>query len=260
MRVHLADRIVLVVGGGSGIGEGIARSFGSVGAKVVVADLNAAAAEQVARDIAANVGTAISVSLDITQAAQAQAGVSAALDAFHQLDIVVNVAGVLTPSPIEEMSAETWRQTFAVNVDGAFHLARAALPALRSSSSAAFINISSLAGGTAYPNGGAYGPSKAALNSLMQQLAVEWAPSGVRVNVVSPGTIDTLAVRQKMPTAVISSRVSSIPLGRLGTVQEIAELVLFLASPAASYITGEVINCDGGLSQTLFTQKSLGSR
>lgn len=171
--------------------------------------------------------------------------------AFGRLDLLVNSAGVIGPGRLEDCPLDLWRTLFQVNVDGALLLGRSCLPHLRKSRAAAIVNVASLAGGRAYPNGGAYGPSKAALISLTRQMAVEWAGDRIRVNVVSPGTIDTPLMRANMTDGFIRDRTERTPLGRLGACEEIAAVILFLASPAASFITGQDITCDGGLSQAL---------
>jgi NAD(P)-dependent dehydrogenase (short-subunit alcohol dehydrogenase family) len=254
-RSQLRDLVAFVAGGGSGIGEATARVLAANGAAVVVADVRRAMAERVAADIEREGGQALALAMDVSLQPDIDAALEQAVGRFGKLDILVNSAGVIRPAELETLSLDEWRRSFLVNVDGALMLARSALPHLRRSSKAAIVNVSSLAGGRGYPNGGAYGPSKAALISLTRQMALEWAPHGVRVNVVSPGTIDTPLSRDNMTPKSIADREGRIPLGRLAHPGEVADLIAFLASPAASFITAQDINCDGGLSQSLMAQK-----
>ena len=141
------------------------------------------------------------------------------------------------------------RQAF--NVNGALLLARACLPHLRKSPAPAIVHVGSLAGVVGYARTSAYGPSKGALITLSRQMALEWAVDGVRVNVVIPGTIDT-PLKHTVRAEILAERERQIPLGRLGYPSEMADLAVFLASPAASFITAQAINCDGGFSQNLY--------
>jgi len=254
-RSLLRESVAFVAGGGSGIGEATARVLAASGAAIVVADRRAEMAERVVREIETDGGQAFAVTMDVCVQSEIDAALARTIARFGALDILINCAGVIKPAALETLSLDEWRSCFLVNVDGALLLARSALPHLRRSSKAAIVNVSSLAGGRGYPNGGAYGPSKAALISLTRQMALEWAPDGVRVNVVNPGTIDTPLSRANMTPQSIAAREASIPLGRLAHPGEVADLIAFLASPAASFITAQDFNCDGGLSQNLMAQK-----
>ena len=254
-RSQLRESVAFVAGGGSGIGEATVRVLTASGAAIVVADRRTEMAERVAREIEADGGQTLAVTMDVCVQSEIDAALAQTIARFGALDILINCAGVIKPASLETLSLDEWRSCFLVNVDGALLLARSALPHLRRSSKAAIVNVSSLAGGRGYPNGGAYGPSKAALISLTRQMALEWAPDGVRVNVVNPGTIDTPLSRANMTPQSIAAREASIPLGRLAHPGEVADLIAFLASPAASFITAQDFNCDGGLSQNLMAQK-----
>ncbi|MCG7400345.1 SDR family NAD(P)-dependent oxidoreductase [Caballeronia zhejiangensis] len=243
----------LVVGGGSGIGEATAKVFAANGGAVVVADLRPEAAERVSAEIVATGGSAIHVAMNIARQEDIDAAVVEAIARFGRLDVVINSAALVRPEKLETCSIDEWRACFQVNVDGALLLARTCLPHLRKSPSASIINVTSLGGVWGRPNGGAYGPSKAALMTLSRQMALEWATYGVRVNAVNPGTIDTPLARATVPEQVLAERATKIPMGRLGTPTEMANLIVFLASPAASYITAQVFTCDGGHSQSMFS-------
>jgi NAD(P)-dependent dehydrogenase (short-subunit alcohol dehydrogenase family) len=251
----LKDAVVLVAGGGSGIGEAAAHTLAASGARIAIADRRLEMAKRVAADIAETGAEAIAIGMDVTSQADIDAAVARVGKQFGRLDLLINTAGVINPAELESLDLADWRKTFEVNVDGALLLARSCLPLLRQSPIASVVNVSSLAGGRGYPNGGAYGPSKAALISLSRQMALEWAEHGIRVNTVNPGTVDTPLTRANMRPDIIKDRESRIPLHRMGQASELGDLIAFLASPAASFITAQDINCDGGLSQTLMSQK-----
>lgn len=243
-----------VSGGGSGIGEASAKAFAANGGSVVVADLRPEQAERVATDIVSAGGRAIWVGMDVSQPHDIELAVAKAIIRFDKLDVLINTAALVRPAPLDDAPLDAWRSCFDVNVDGALLLARTCLPYLKKSRAASIIHIGSLAGKHGYPMGGAYGTSKAALMTLSRQMALEWAPYGVRVNVVVPGTIDTPMSRGTVRADILAERAKTIPMRRLGQPEEVANLITFLASPAASYITAETFNCDGGLSQSLFSQ------
>jgi NAD(P)-dependent dehydrogenase (short-subunit alcohol dehydrogenase family) len=247
--------VALVAGAGSGIGEAAARTFAANGGTVVVCDLREDAAHGVAAAIVEQGGKAIGVTMDVAKQSDIDAALDQALAKFGKLDVLINTAGVIQPAPLETCSLDDWRMSFRVNVEGALLLARSCLPHLRKSPAAAIVNCSSLAGGRAYPNGGPYGPSKAALIALSRTMAIEWAEDGVRVNCVNPGMVETPMVRANVRPEMIRLREERIPLRRVGQPGELADLIVFLASPAASFITAQDINCDGGMSQALMVQK-----
>jgi NAD(P)-dependent dehydrogenase (short-subunit alcohol dehydrogenase family) len=251
----LKGSVALVAGGGSGIGEAAAHTLASSGVRIAVADRRPEMAQKVAAAVTESGAKAIAITMDVTSQPDIDAAVAQVRKEFGRLDMLINAAGVINPAELESLDLATWRKTFEVNVDGALLLARSCLPLLRESRLASVVNVSSLAGGRGYPNGGAYGPSKAALISLSRQMALEWAPYGIRVNTVNPGTVDTPLTRANMRPENIKDRESRIPMGRMGQASELGDLIAFLASPAASFITAQDINCDGGLSQALMAQK-----
>lgn len=243
----------LVVGGGSGIGEACAELFAADGGTVLVADLNKDASERAAAQINNQGGTAFATTMNVAAQADIDHAVAAAIRHMGRLDVLINAAAMLKPAKLEVCSVDDWASCFRVNVEGALMVARSCLPHLRNSPSASIVNIGSLSAMWGRPNGASYGPSKAALVSLSRQMALEWAADGVRVNVVNPGSIDTALARAAVGQQVLDERAKVIPAGRIGRPAEVAELVVFLASPAASYITAQAINCDGGFSETLMS-------
>ncbi|PRX10762.1 UNVERIFIED_ORG: 3-oxoacyl-[acyl-carrier protein] reductase [Martelella mediterranea] len=244
----------LVVGAGSGMGEACARVFAANGGRVIVADMNAESAERVAAEICASGGEARAVRLDVSSADDIEAGVRAVLDAYGRLDVLINVAVKVASVFLEDADYDDWEKAFHVNVTSALKLARACLPHLRQSPSPAIVFAGSLAGVNGYARSGSYGPSKGALITLARQMALEWAPDNIRVNVVIPGTIITPAMTRDLSAEAIETRKQQIPLGRLSEPGEQADAAVFLASPAASFITGQVLVVDGGFSQALYPQ------
>jgi NAD(P)-dependent dehydrogenase (short-subunit alcohol dehydrogenase family) len=247
---RLAGLVALVVGGGSGIGEETARIIAANGGSVVVADIRKAAADDVAAAIVAAGGKAIAAAMDVASQADIDAVVAKTVETYGQLDIVVNAAAVVKAAPLESCDLADWKLSFRVNVEGAIMLARSCLPHLRKSVDASIVHVASLAGIGAYPNGGA----KAALIALTKTMAMEWVKYGIRVNVVSPGTVETPLMRAVLNPDDIQQRAARIPMRRLGQPSELADTIVFLASPMASFVTGQNLNCDGGLSQALMVQ------
>lgn len=254
-RSQLEGLVALVAGAGSGIGEETARVIAANGGKVLVTDIRGEAAEKVAAAIVAGGGAAIATAMDVASQTDIDAAVAAAVAAWGRLDIVINAAALVKAGRVEDSDLEDWRRSFRVNIEDAIMLSRACLPHLRQSPHGSVVNIASLAGIGAYPNGGPYGVTKAALIALTKTMALEWVDHGVRVNVVSPGTVETPLMRAVLTPDVIRQRAARIPMGRLGQASELADTIVFLASPMASFITGQNLNCDGGLSQALMVQK-----
>jgi len=242
----------LVVGGGSGIGQACAELFAADGGTLLVADLNKEAADGVAAKINSQGGRAFAAAMNVALQQDIDHAVAEAMRQMGRLDVLINAAAMLKPAKLEVCSMDEWGACFGVNVEGALMVARSCLPHLRNSPCASIINIGSLSAMWGRPNGGSYGPSKAALVSLSRQMALEWAPQ-VRVNVVNPGSIDTALARAAVGQQVLDDRAKVIPARRIGSPAEVAEVVVFLASPAASYVTAQAINCDGGFSETLMS-------
>lgn len=246
-----ADTVAVITGAGSGIGRTIALSLAKLGAHVAICDLSERDAIEAANQIANDGGSATAITMNVADEDLVQQKIREFGDSFGVIDLVVNCAGVMLDGALEEIKGDRWRQSFSVNLDGTLNVARAALPYLRKSDRAAIVNIGSTAALSAYPGGGGYGPSKRAVVALSQQMAVEWGPDGIRVNVINPGPTMTPLFRAAQSDESIERRSRRTPLGRLSSTQNIADAALFLLSPGASSITGQAIEVDGGLSQTL---------
>jgi NAD(P)-dependent dehydrogenase (short-subunit alcohol dehydrogenase family) len=241
-------RFAIITGAGNGIGAVIAQAAAARGYQVGVLDRDAAAAIAVADSLPG----AVPLIADVTD----EDAVEAALDRLGAPpDLVVNNAGIVNFGPLLDMSLRDWRDVVEVNLTGTFVTARAAARRMLAAGGGAIVNMTSMNGVAPGPNAGAYGATKAAVALLTQQMAVEWGPGGIRVNAVAPGLI--LAGMSEPIYAddeFRSRRESKVPLGRLGTAEEVAEVVLFLASPEAAYVTGQNIVVDGGVTMNIIGQ------
>jgi 3-oxoacyl-[acyl-carrier protein] reductase len=247
--MRLANKIALVTGAGSGFGEGIARTFAREGAKVVIADIN----EKAARDVAAAIGkNAIAVRSDVSQRADVEAAVKAARDAFGGLDILVNNAGInFNRAPLTEVTEEQFDRIFAVNVKSIYLFAQAVVPHFRKTGGGVIINIGSTAGLRPRPGLTWYNTSKGAVNLASKSMAVELAPDRIRVCAIAPTIGETALLASFMGGDSDELRAkfrAGVPLGRLSTPQDVANAALFLASDEADFLTGVVLEVDGGKS------------
>ena len=246
----LAGRTAIVTGASRGIGRGIAERFADEGANVVLAARSVEALGDVLSAIGRRGGHALVVATDITAEDAAETIVSRTLSEFGRVDVLVNNAGGNSfMSPLATMRMSGWHKTVALNLDSTVHLMHAVLPHMIERGSGSIINVSSIAGLRGIPMMAHYGAAKAAVISVTQSVAVEVAPQGVRVNALVPGWIETdLTGFLRTDEAIEDSVLSDVPMGRWGTVDEIAEGALFLASDASSFMTGQSLILDGGLS------------
>lgn len=244
--MKLAGQVAIVTGAGRGIGRVIALALAEEGCNVAVADIDEASARQVAQEIKRMGRKALAVRTDVAKMADVQRLFVKTLEHFGKLDILVNNAGIIRRGTLEDHSDEDWELVMAVNLRGTYYCSREAARIMKRQKSGRIINISSVAGKvgdiTSAPS---YGPSKAAVNALTKSLARELAPFGITVNAVAPHAIET-EMTEEWPEERRRAMIAQIPLGRLGKPEEVAAAVVFLALPGAAFITGEILDVNGG--------------
>ncbi len=243
----LEGRVALVTGASRGIGKGIALAFAAAGCDVIINYArHPLAAARVTR-AAERLGVrAVAAQADVSDRAAVRRMVARALKTFGRIDVVVTNAGVWNYEPIDSKSQKRLAQAVDVNVMGVFNVINAVVPDMKKRKSGAIVTISSTAGQRGESFHSAYAASKGAVISLTKSLAVELAPHNIRVNCVAPGWVYTDMTRAPLRSAERRKILAQIPMGRVGTVDEIAGPVLFLASDLASFITGEILNVNGG--------------
>ena len=248
MSGAFAGKAALVTGAGSGLGEAIARRLHGEGAGVVVVDVDASGAERVAETLGD--ARAFAVCADVTRAAEVDAAVDAALERFGALDLAVNNAGINQPAAlIADLDEADWRRVVDVNLTSVFLCLRREIAAMRANGrerGGAIVNMASALGVVGTTRGASYVATKHAVVGLTKAAALECADLGIRVNAVAPGLISTPLVERVLSPAKKAEMRALHPLGRLGTVDEVAELALFLLSDRASFVTGSTHLVDGG--------------
>lgn len=246
---RLDGKVALITGGGEGIGAAIARLFAREGAAVVITGRRKAVLERAAKDIERNQGRALAVAGSVADEPHAREAVSQAVRAFGKLDVLVNNAGILAVGKLlHETDDVTWDELIAVNLTGVFRMTRAAVPEMIKAGGGAIINLSSIAALVGIPLIAAYSATKGALNALTRSLAIDHAKQGIRCNVVCAGLVETpMAAPLINNPAQLAQVLAAYPLGRPGAPEEVAKLVLYLASDESAWVTGGTFTIDGGM-------------
>ena len=247
MNADLRGKVAIVTGAGSGIGEACAKTIAERGGRVVVSDQRLEAAERVAGEIEPNGSRAIADRTDVADAEAVARMVDLAVERFGRLDIGVNNAGIGGPTaPTGEYPLDGWRSVMSVNLDGVFYCTRAEIAAMKRNGGGSIVQMASILGAVGFPNSVAYVAAKHAVLGLTQNAALEHASDGIRVNAVGPGFIRTPLLEANLDEDALAAIAAMHPIGRLGDPQEVAELVAWLASDAASFVTGGYYPIDGG--------------
>ncbi len=244
---QLEGKVALVTGAGSGIGEAVVIALAREGAKVVLADVDLPGAERVAALVKQAGGETLVVRNDVSSAPECEAAVAAALKTFGRLDIAVNNAGIGGPPALTgDYPLDGWHQVINVNLNGVFYGMRYQIPAMLKSGGGSIVNIASILGQVGFATASAYVAAKHGVVGLSKNAALEYATQGIRVNSVGPGFIRTPMLENNLSEEQLAGIASMHPMERLGTSEEVAELVLWLASGKASFVTGAYYAVDGG--------------
>ncbi len=249
--MKLKDKVAIVTGSSKGIGEGIARVFSREGARVVVTCRTEDAGRKMADEFGASEDKALFVKTDVKNSREIREMIDITVAKFGKLDILVNNAGYHLSKNVEETSEEEWEFIINTNLRSTFLCSKYAIPCLRKTRGN-IINISSMVGLVGQPNAGAYSATKGGQIAMTKNMAIDFAPDGIRVNVICPGWIQTPLVedwflQQKDPNAARKYIFSQHPLGRIGTIEECGKAALYLASDDAAFVTGIALNIDGGI-------------
>jgi len=245
-QLELKDKVAVVTGGARGIGREIAETLARAGANIAVVDVEEDAAAATAHDLGAVGVEARAYRCDVSSFDEVESLGAAVLGDFAQVDILVNNAGITRDRLLMRMTSEDWNVVLAVNLTGAFNFCKVFSPQMLKRRTGNIVNIASVIGQMGNPGQANYGASKAGLIGLTKTLAKEFAGRGVRVNAIAPGFIRT-PMTEALKEDVRNEMMATIPLQRFGEPRDVANIILFLVSDLASYVTGQVINCDGGM-------------
>lgn len=248
MNITFNDQVVIVTGGAKGIGRATCDAFASAGANVVLADVDLAAAQAAANEIESQGGRCIAVHVDVRDAASCKALADAVLARFGRIDVLVNNAGISQPHDSATMPEDVWNRIVGINLSGTFFCSQAVAPAMMAQQRGVILSVASIAAFVGFPGRAPYCASKAGIVALTQVLGCEWAQHNIRVNAVAPGYVMTELVEKNVQRGIVSLPAveGRTPLRRLASPEDIANMLLMLASEQAGYVTGQTVLVDGG--------------
>ena len=244
---QLQNKVAIITGGGRGLGEGISKEFAAQGASIAIADINREGAQTVADQITQDGGEAIVAHTDVADPDRVASTVAQILEQLGTLDILVNCVGWNTFKPVQDYTLDDWEEIRSLNLDGPWYMSKAVMPTLIEKHYGKIVNIGSGSSILAQPRMAAYGTAKHGLVGMTKTLAVDLAQYQINVNCICPATVLTPLVMEATTQAFRDFQSERIPMGRLGTVADIAKAALFLASADADWITGAILPVDGGL-------------
>jgi 3-oxoacyl-[acyl-carrier protein] reductase len=244
--LKLKDKVALVTGAAQGIGRAVALILARNGAGVVVSDINLEKAEETAREIEAIGPKAMAVRVNVANPGEVEGMVDAVLERFSRIDILVNNAGIARDKLILRMTEEDWDAVLSINLKGTFNCTKAVVKQMSKQRSGKIVNIASVSGEMGNPGQANYSASKAGVIGFTKTIAREFAQRGINVNAIAPGYIQT-PMTEALPEKAKEELKRMIPMERLGQPEDVAEAVLFLVSESSSYITGHVLNVNGGI-------------
>jgi len=246
----LKDKVAIVTGGSQGIGEGIAYSFGRNGAKVVIADVNEEAGNKLVDQLSSEGIESIFMKTDVSNEEQVIAMINAGAAQFGGIDILVNNAAISLRKSVLDTTLEEWQKVLNINLTGAFLCSKYSIPEMEKRGGGSIVNIASFHADSTITRIAAYATSKGGMTALTRQMALDCGPLNIRVNAVAPGIIDSGQLIWKdypNPDEALNQSLAFQPLGRTGTIEDVANACLFLASNQASYISGHTLRVDGGV-------------
>lgn len=244
--LRIRNKVALVTGAGSGIGRATAILLAQEGARVIVADLNQSSGKGVVATIRQHGGEATFVRVDVSQEEDVKRMVSIAVETYGRIDILVNNAGILLTGTVVDLSEDEWDRLIAVNLKGVFLCSKHVIPVMRAGGGGAIVNIASTQGLVGVRNGAGYCASKGGVVALTRAMALDHIADNIRVNCVCPGAVDTPLLRNISSPEDLEKISREVPIGRLAAPEEIASVVLYLASSETSFVTGAVWTVDGG--------------
>lgn len=248
MKQELENKVAIITGGGSGIGAATALLFAKKGARVIVSDIHADTCQKIAKEIVDAGGTAYAIAADVSDAKQCEALVAGTLQQYGRLDIAFNNAGIGGESnPVGDMSIDGWNHVIAVNLNSVFYCMKYEIQAMLRTGGGAIVNMSSILGQVAFANAAGYVAAKHGVVGITKTAALEYSGKGIRVNVVGPGFIETPLLAAAGIDDKMKQQIATLhPIGRLGRPEEVAELVAWLSSSQASFVSGAYYAIDGG--------------